>query len=160
MNDSKPSSRSLHAYAFDQDPDGFTRDDMLPADGILDIFLTAVLGYKDTDASVGITVSIGGALVSGTAIPRGRWQQLWFDSMRAAAPGLTTALEPHFDRQLDATAEVYDRRDKAGLPIPALKHLHLRDVTMWNTSQQVHLPIWRARLDRLDGWSIGTLGPS
>lgn len=158
MSEIQPKPRPLQSYDFKNDPHGFTREDMLPADGILDVFLASLLGHEDTDAEVGVTISVGGSLISGVAIPRGRWQKLWFSSMREAAPALTDAIEPQFNKQLQATAALFVEREKQGLPIPALKFLHLRDVTMWQGSQKVHLPVWRARLDRLDGWSVGTLG--
>jgi hypothetical protein len=139
------------------DPHGYTREDLRAADGLLDFFLTIALGVEESESNFGITLSVGGQLVSGNAISRGTWQKLWMQSVRTANADFADAMEPAYDRLMGFYLDHLKEREEGDLPRPPHGYIHLRDAALWQGGTPIEIGLWRGRLDRLDGWSMGVI---
>lgn len=148
----------------EDDPDGYTWDDIRPKDFLLESLLDFYVGGDDTSAegAIGITVLSGGLTVSGIAISR----RAWIDAMKATfAKSMTSDYSDAIGTVYDMTAErledVYKRRDAADLPTHKRTHLHMRDVRIiMGVDDHVTMPLWRGTLDDVTGWSMGSWNPA
>ncbi len=119
-----------------------------------DTFLQALVRVIDKGgASLGITLSVGGLLISGTLTSPGDYFQRVADELEAGAGENTlTAV-------LRRLAQAYESPEE-GQSAPRI--LHLKDARVFHPAGT---PIphnrstnWRIRLEAVDGFTIGTLG--
>lgn len=111
---------------------------------------------------IGVTLTVGGAIVSGTLI-KGR---TYFEELGAT---LTAASQAEGDMQSvlgeawKGYTAIYDKPAGAGddWQAPAATYIHLRDTRFFSpgnaplpTNQGV---LWRGKLSSIDGFSIGSL---
>lgn len=139
------------------DPDGFTLDDVQPRDGYLDILLSAMNGFKDElEGSFGVTLVVGGSVVSGTAIGRKEWIRLFVESLQDnGADFLVKVLGDTWPDAQKYFENDYDRRDALNLRTRKRAFIHLKDARVHNGATH-KVGLWRGSLDSVDGWSMGS----
>ena len=157
MTDAPPLEPIDPNYDFATDPDGVTAADV----DVNDVQLHALLDFQfgvdqeDSASELGLTLLINGALVTGRAIPYGRWLREYYAQLRMASQKLAEGIEAVFT---DVNAEgkaIRDRRDTENRPNVAIKHIHMRDVIVRTGNVTLNVPLWRAELEHVDGWSLG-----
>lgn len=137
------------------DPDGYTSDDVAPKDFMLDAVLNFVHGMKDEDrGSFGLTVTLGGQVLSGRAISRTEWTE-GVAAQYEASNG-TKHLREVYD-QVNATVTTrHEERRAADLPPRARRFLHMSDVQVdLGGGNFAVLPFWRGALKDVTGWTLG-----
>ncbi|WP_134368552.1 hypothetical protein [Cryobacterium cheniae] len=138
-------------------------------DYFLQVLLDVSLGRSDdyTEGRIGITVNLKGLIVSGTAVSRRVWSERLTNLIRgageadptnadAAAETLNSVFTAAFD---DADAD-NRAREEAGLFAQPRGFLHLIDVRVSNPEGPCNFPIWRAPMDDISGWTLGTHNPA
>lgn len=143
------------------DPDGYTRDDVLPKDWYLKTILDMYVGINDEHTgSIGVTVTSGGAVISGIAISRKVFIERSIELMReAGAPTVADGMDTLWSTVNDQIVAEANRRDDAELPARARRFLHLRDARIWASSGPINVPLWRGALADITGWSLGSHNP-
>lgn len=142
------------------DPDGLSREDVSPRDLPLYYLLSTTVGFDDDkEGSFGITMSLGGQVVSGLVISRKAWlermQQLVRDE--AGAEALADGLGMMGDTIATVTAENKARREALNLPPATRQFIHLRDVRVYLPGgDNLDVKLWRADLKHLTGWTLGS----
>lgn len=148
------------------DPDGIRRRDLRENDWILNTLLdlTVDLG-SSTENNIGLSVTVGGTLVSGTVIHRDKWAELLVEQMSGAAgqgtdiTPITEALGKMIRQGHDDYAEMAARRDEQDLPNPARRFLHFRDARVHTPGQWQDSALWRVQVLEITGWSLGRHEP-
>lgn len=144
----------------ENDPDGYTREDVQPKDIYLDTLLTFLIGSNDQGGgSVGLTIQLNGSLVSGLAISRKAWLDATIASLTSAAgEGLGGPVGTVYNVINEKQLERYERRDSADLPTRRRDFIHMKDVrvTVGGANEFYELPLWRGSLDDVTGWSLGS----
>jgi hypothetical protein len=136
------------------DPDGYTRERVVPPDFALDALLN-LYGGDSGKQSLTLTVVTGGILVSGTLVTRQAWQAALLASMQGAGMdqrmNITERLADVWDTWNARILEEAKRRDEADLPGAYTRHFHMRDAQV-NGRQ---MPLYRGLVSSITGWSIG-----
>ena len=110
----------------------------------------------NSEAKVGITLTVSGLVVSGTLVSGAKYfdaaNETWFKGDLAAI----WSLEVEHYRQLA------DGTDKADLSaeIARTGYIHLLDAVVHEGGRQLGLEAWRGRLTEVSGWSLGALRAS
>ncbi|MEV7826445.1 hypothetical protein [Microbacterium enclense] len=144
------------------DPDGYTLDDISPKDWYLDTTLNFIHGFYDKNEGgvIGMTVQSGGVVVSGLAISRAAWvTETGKLYAMAGAEETGTYVEKVFRQAHNAAVEKAEERDAADLPTRARRYLHMKDVRFGVGDQWTQVPLWRGKLDDITGWSLGSWNP-
>lgn len=110
-----------------------------------------VSGVNKTAAEMGITLSVGGAVISGKMISGMTYAKLLADSIRSANDSLesiATALETSF-------GSIYN----AEQPSQNVSYIHLKDIKVLSGNNWPELKggLWRGRLTAVDGFIIGNV---
>jgi hypothetical protein len=142
--------------------------DALREPELQDHLLTTLVGLaNDVGFGFGITMCVGGLLVTGTLAGGREWTDALVGEIRSTeggeilANGLETVLhelypEPRIAHEEDGS----DDRERR----PAPTYIHLVNARIFDASGG-HLPSnrgvpWRGRLSQVDGWSMGSLSTS
>lgn len=144
------------------DPDGYTYDDIRPKDWYLDTVLNFAHGSDDEGEGgmVGLTVTSGGALVSGLAISRDEWIKRTVDLYRSSgAPDTARYIEELFNKVQNITVDRAKERRDADLPTRVRGFLHMKDVQIGTGTVTTQVPLWRCSLADITGWSLGSWNP-
>jgi hypothetical protein len=112
----------------------------------------------------GVTLCVGGVLVSGTLVSGRQWTDALIAEMRTrghgnAAEALAGNLEGLLREQYPEPQ--LDREDE--FPHTAVGYIHLTDAHYISGTNQVPSDLsvaWRGRLSEVDGWSLGALSAS
>jgi hypothetical protein len=137
------------------DPDGYTRADVRSKDFLLDVLMDFVFGDKEeAGGSFGLTVTLGGQVVSGMAITRGEWMDAVASQYEGA--GGTEYLRQVFTKVHEGIVADDERREAADLPSRARRFIHMRDVRIVNGTQWTEMAYWRGALADVTGWSLGS----
>jgi hypothetical protein len=144
-------------YDFSTDPHGYTREDVLGVDFYLDEILRMSFGnFNDSENTFGLTFTLDGALVSGIAISAKSWNRLMSESLGEAH----SALGEHFAEMTGELAassrEVVQSRIDDDRPLAAYRFIHMRDVRITAGGITQFVPLWRAQVSKVSGWSIGS----
>ncbi|EED6225713.1 hypothetical protein XM82_004784 [Salmonella enterica subsp. enterica serovar Haifa] len=146
----------------ENDPDGFTLEDIRPKDWYLDTLLDLIVGPTDQNAgSISMTLQVGGAVVTGMVISRKEWIDTTVESLHKASGDsiqpLGDGIRKLYDFANSNTTERHDRRDAEELPLAARRFIHMRDVhiTVGGAQDYFGLPLWRAPLADVSGWTLG-----
>lgn len=127
-----------------------------PADGML----RALVKFADEHGlSFGITLSVGGLLVSGILISRQDFMKLYSERW------VSTTDDPETQEAWrEAFRPLWEDREEDDFPEPRFRqhsHVHLKDTYIFHPAGQ---PIpsnepteWRVRLAAVDGWTLGSL---
>lgn len=145
----------------EDDPDGYTDDDISSKDGFFDILLSLHVGFADEHRGfIGVTLQSNGAVISGIVISRDEWIERIVDSLRASGGGQTAEHlgQVYTDIQRRFLDE-WNRRDEANLPGRARRFIHMRDVRILNGAE-INVPLWRGALADVTGWSLGSWNPN
>lgn len=119
-------------------------------------YLARVFLGGDARNEVPLTLSCGGTVVAGIAVPRETWVELLGEELRQVLPapdgddvaaGLSTVEADGREREAAARA--------AGAE-PTFGYVNLKDAVLVPSGNW--LGLWRVRLDRLDGWTLGSIG--
>ncbi|MGW7582786.1 hypothetical protein ACWGKU_29305 [Kitasatospora sp. NPDC054768] len=106
--------------------------------------------HREVAEAVVVTLAVEGALVTGTVIPAGAWEDLYFRQIgEADYYGLRKVVREVFGH-LDQAAED-GRRRRA----PDPRFLHLKDVTVRSGRTARRLPAWRGPIAAVSGWGLG-----
>jgi hypothetical protein len=144
------------------DPDGFTKDQLKAHDPALEaLLLLLVRGHRDNASP--LTVVLNGQVVSGYAIPFEAWAE---EIVTQMSPGwsdpqirqfFTEAFTKVYGGWAAKDKERNDRREAANLTAVPSAYLHMRDVRIGvgSVEESVTMPLWRGRIDAIDGWTIG-----
>jgi hypothetical protein len=119
----------------------------------------ASMANDSPSAEVGITLSVGGALVSGNLIGGPTYFKRQADAIRGVANG--ESLAEYFETFGSAQYAGSENKDRLTLAdlYNSITFIHLSDVTVMLTNvPTVRLSLWRGRLAAVDGWSLGRLG--
>ncbi|WP_188300585.1 hypothetical protein [Streptomyces sp. CBMA156] len=106
--------------------------------------------HREVTEAVVVTLAVDGALVTGTVIPAGTWEDLYFRQVAEADYyGMRKVVREVFGH-LDQAVE--DGRRRRGADP---RFLHLKDVTVRSGRTARKLPAWRGPLAAVSGWSLG-----
>lgn len=145
-------------YDFSTDPHGFTEKDITGEDILLDLLLILQNGQEDDgEGQMNLTVAIDGVVISGIAISEQEWRRRMTASLATASQLLAGGFEEFASGRAAGRAEIIKARAAEQRPIPAHRYVHMRDahVISGNTSQE--FPLWRGKLSKLSGWSLGSV---
>lgn len=128
-------------------------------------FLVTFVTDSESEGSLGLTVTVGGTLITGQLVS----YRTWFHrlEMLAAEQAMSAA---QFVGAIGSWVSDQHAQFKGADDEPLPSHVHLADARI---VQGAHYPLdgvvtlipaapalmWRSRLDRIDGWSLGELGP-
>lgn len=142
------------------DPDEYTLDDVAPKDFLLNAALNFAHGIADEGrGSFGLTVTLGGQVLTGTAISRTEWTD--GVTTQYEAGGGTEYLRKVYNEANATVAADRERRLAANLPPRARRFLHMREVRVDIGGGSVGvLPFWRGALADVTGWTFGEFTPS
>jgi len=126
-------------------------------------FLVTVM--DNTDFEVGVTLNVGGLLVSGLLVGYDKYVEGVVSQLRGAGGDKEANMfvEEIFRRY----AEVYNSDDQGGDPTPEpamdTDYIHLGEARFF-TPGSAPLPVegvwWRGRLSEVQGFTLGTLKPA
>ncbi|MFD3334662.1 hypothetical protein ACFWV1_18690 [Streptomyces sp. NPDC058700] len=124
---------------------------------IMDLYLRLfldVLGRDSTNqSSFGLTLTVPGGLVSGTAISHGAYMEATDALLRDAGSNGGMFLADYLDAITQQLDELQDPEELKEFP----RMIHLKDVRIIAGNRTMHSSLWRGRLADVVGWSFGTL---
>jgi len=114
---------------------------------------------NNTRLSIGITLSVGGSLVSGQLITHGAYfEQLSKDFSEAFRKFEGVDVE-----ELQSAIQTFDSPPQDDDPQPAMQYLHLKDAKVYTSSSTPVLSggqLWRGKISSVDGFTLGTITKS
>ncbi|MFC8190846.1 hypothetical protein ACFUMH_04180 [Cellulomonas sp. NPDC057328] len=119
-------------------------------------FLARMFLRGDARNEIPLTLSCGGTVVAGIAVPRETWAELLGEEFRQVLP------DPFGDevaaglRTVDEDDRGREASERAAGGEPTTGYVNLKDAVL--VPSGTWLGLWRARLDRLDGWTLGSIG--
>jgi hypothetical protein len=108
--------------------------------------LVAVANVADSEYRYGVTLVVGGAVISGYMVP-GRVFVDW-----------ASEKDPFFGPMKETYAKLEDA-ELTGEMIDETTFLYLADATIYTGNATLQVGFWRGLIDRVDGWSVGALKP-
>jgi hypothetical protein len=140
----------------DDDPDGLAAEDVESTDYLLEL-LVKLLGVEAGDTRLSLTLMTSGGILSGEAVSLGTWERAIETALTGAqsdgsGDGLPGVLRVH----VDAFAAAHESRRERGLSTPVPRFVHLRNARLWTATHSREVGLWRVRIDKIDGWSLGT----
>jgi hypothetical protein len=133
----------------------------------VDWFLQALVSIvNDESASIPITLSVGGLLISGEMIGGRTYFDEFARQFKEGFKGISSETAATIEESFKRLGDVYDpiqeeSRGNAYIPKPHL--VHLRNVQMYHAGGPPLLSekgvLWRGRLEAVDGFSLGKLSP-
>ena len=151
----------MRILAQEDDPDGYSPEDLFTADVALHALLVAVLGYGvDGDGRIDLTFVFDGVPVSGTVVPPAVWQRGVIRTLRSAGIDRTENVSDELLEEWDVIARGLEHhaytRMSAGLHAPAPLHIHMEDVVIGSPAG-ARIPFWRGLRSEITGWSLGKM---
>lgn len=151
---------NVKQYPGPDDPDGYTKEDVTPKEGYLDLVLDLFVGFADEHrGAVWITITSNGAVLSGIAISRSEWIERLTDQLRASGYAGADQVREVFDKMQQEFVDEWNRRDSEDLTGITRGFIHLRDVRVLSTTPPTELSLWRGALADVTGWSLGSWNP-
>lgn len=126
------------------------------ADLLLGMLVAVINSHADNSA--GITLSLGGSLVSGLAINA----KTWMDRQEEVLREFSQPIAAIFDGWAQALADQAPDGDGSTIEeaieqVADAHFVHLTDATIVTGPHQRDLGLMRVRLDRVDSWSLATI---
>ncbi len=123
-----------------------------------DWFLAELVSWANTFGfQAGITLHVGGTIVSGTMISGAAYFALFRENISVALSGSRAEIETPIDEMLSTYASIYDKPEVTTHPG---HYIHLRDAYFFDPAGNA-LPrggtLWRGKLSAIDGFSLGSL---
>lgn len=147
-------------YDFTDDPDGFTKDDFRRSDPVLDIFLSVTVEDDKVDATIPLTVTTKGTVVSGLAVSFSRWSRDLTSQLKdfGGEPGefLAGVIKQITDAIVGERAKVVAKREAEDRPTPDTQYLNLKEAVLHADGRKISLGLWRVDKRSIDGWTIGS----
>lgn len=144
-------------YRIEDDPDELEVADFHHKDWALATFISMIVGIDDHHrGSASITVQSNGATITGMVISADEYFENVTGAIReSGAVEFADAIGEMWASLRADTAEWRAGRDAKGLPNPARRYIHMRDVSILTGSAIVKAPNWRGTLEDITGWSTG-----
>ena len=126
-----------------------------------DLYLHLLLSVLDSDDSnsseIGITLMVGGSVITGNLISHGRWEAETRKILESAGPGaskLITLLDA-----IDEALPTSEEDDSAPLQFVHLRDTHIVTNHLGSmngiTPMAIKRDLWRGRLAEVQGWALG-----
>ncbi|TXK39981.1 hypothetical protein [Nonomuraea sp. C10] len=142
----------------DDEPSELPKEPLQSVDPYLDMFLHRLV-EMGSNASVSVTLFIGGSVLTGDLISYDTWQDHLVDSLATAAPGLAAGMREGIDaakEEAEQGRQVGDEQEESdGALGPPRRFVHLKDAVLINGGSTVAVPLWRGRMECVDGWMLG-----
>ena len=135
------------------------------SDGALEAWVGVANRYG---VGIGVTLQIGGLLVSGSTTSGGDFLRYLGESLAEAA-----AKTDSRDEIGETFKNIYEKMARELYPLASeesgsseerqstsnIAFIHLKDATVWIDSQSppIKVEYWRGRLDSVDAWFLGTM---
>lgn len=132
--------------------------DEQPIDHFLDELFHIAFNIGEEGNSFGLTLTVSGLVVTGTAISLTSWQQLWAEQLSRVSPMVGEGMATVYAADAQSRREWLAQLKEDGLPVPPFRFVQMKDVTIYGGAVVQHVPLWRGRLEQVDGWSAGRLG--
>jgi hypothetical protein len=123
-----------------------------------DRLLQFLASFADINIEIGVTLYVGGLIISGTIIGIRRYLELFSESVRTSTGNnkeLIDLVASFFDRlQIPEDKEISEAFEREAT------FIHLRDVVIIQTSappQEIKIPLTRIKIASVDGFSLGCL---
>jgi hypothetical protein len=107
---------------------------------------------NETGAEIGVTLIVGGTVISGQAIS-GKQYFAEFGKSFAAA----NVFNNDQRKAIEETYKEFGEKRYASLPAAELWFVHLKNVVIWHGEEPSRLPLFRVRFAAIEGFTIGTL---
>ena len=130
-------------------------DDYAAPDWLLGLFVHAA---NASEMSMGVTLTVGGTLVSGSLIGLSEYERLFVETVQAASPDFAEGMKQVFAEGMKQREAQLAALEAAGQQPPDARFIHLRNAHVIMGEEWTPASLWRARLDSVDGWSIGSIG--
>lgn len=133
------------------------RDDHASRDWLLSVVMDLALGLHDEklDAAFGITLMVGGLVVTGQVMPRDEWITKTVDGIAEESRIPAERVTEAWHTMMTSVEALRLDNALSGLHADPRKYIHLKDVRIHCPSGVQCAPLWRGALDRIDGWSFG-----
>lgn len=138
----------------DDSPETPTSDGLDPSeyavpDIVLELLVTVV---NKAEFDIGVTLTVGGLMVSGQLTGRDRYAKRVTQSLRT----VTGSGKPIADAVAEGLFASSDEDDEADDEKPPPLYIHLTDVSISSSAQgHVEFDAWRGKLASVDGWAFG-----
>lgn len=143
-------------YDFSTDPDNLTKSDVVPDDLILHLITSVLLSDDDSNSgTIAMTLTIGGSIVSGSVIGANEWLTGTSAQLVTGNETIGKAFTDSFNLIKQTMSQTKARREAEGRPTAAPNYVHMKDVTINPGPNQIGLPLWRATLSDISGWTLG-----
>jgi hypothetical protein len=132
---------------------GAVTDVMAVPDWLLAVLVS---GCNDQGARMGITLTVGGLVVTGELAPAQDFLAAFGESAAGGADGDEGAAVRSWAAE---QAMAYKVPREEGAPLPKIGYIHIADARLltpagWAPTQGTW---WRGRIDEVDGWMFGRL---
>ena len=107
---------------------------------------------NETGAEIGVTLIVGGTIVSGLTISGKRYFED-FGKFFADSPVFTAEQR----KGLEETYREFGEKRYTHLPTPELRYVHLRDALILGGPEPLRVPLFRVRIATVDGFTIGSV---
>jgi hypothetical protein len=128
----------------------------------LDHFLQSLVGLANIGVEIGLTLTVGGFLISGTLTSGKRY----FDELQKSMQFTNTEewMQKELGEFFRQSGSIYDPPSEEETPIPPPTFLHLRDARFFHNAG-APMPSnasvwWRGRISEVQGFHFGTLTAS
>jgi hypothetical protein len=123
-----------------------------------DWFLAELVSWANTFGfQAGVTLHVGGTIVSGTMISGAAYFALFRENTLVALSGSPAEFRTPIDEMLSTYGSIYDKPEVTTHPG---HYIHLRDAYFFDPAGNA-LPrggaLWRGKLSAIDGFSLGSL---
>lgn len=135
-----------------------SQEDATPIDMFLEVVLDLLSKGEHPDAFATLTLTVGGLVVTGDAIPTSVWLRMWIDQLESGGVPFDAEARGLVDRFYAELVGLHDKLKEADKPAPAWRFVCMKDVMIFTGGgAPVRLPLWRGRLAEINGWSLGRL---
>lgn len=117
-------------------------------------FLARMFLGGDSRNEIPLTLSCGGTVVAGIAVPRETWVDLLGGEFRQALPSPFGDEVAAGLRSVDERTTEDEAAARAEGAEPSFGYVNLKNAVL--VPSGTWLGLWRVRLDRLDGWTLGS----
>jgi hypothetical protein len=123
-----------------------------------DWFLAELVSWANTFGfQAGVTLHVGGTIVSGTMISGAAFFALFRENISVALSASRADVKTPIDEMLSTYGSIYDKPEVTAHP---RHYIHLRDAYFFDPAGNA-LPrggaLWRGKLSAVDGFSLGSL---
>ncbi|WP_409141924.1 hypothetical protein [Cellulosimicrobium sp. RS] len=128
------------------------------SDFYLGLLLDSILG-RDSDSidgSIQLSVIAQGAVVTGKAVSRRAWNELFIEGVAGRNEDARAELAKSLAAVDEHVAQSRAHREQHGLPDPPHRYLHFAESTVHVGPSTLQKGAWRVRVDQISGWCLGT----